>query len=44
MDVSEDMVGRVFNGMGKPIDGGPDFIPEKSLDINGQAINPVARD
>ena len=44
VDVSEDMVGRVFNGMGKPIDGGPDIIPEKSLDINGQAINPVARD
>lgn len=44
VDVSEDMVGRVFNGMGKAIDGGPDIIPEKSLDINGQAINPVARD
>lgn len=42
--VSEDMVGRVFNGMGKAIDGGPDIIPEKYLDIDGQAINPVARD
>ena len=42
--VSEDMVGRVFDGMGNPIDGGPDIIPEMSLDINGQAINPVARD
>lgn len=42
--VSEDMVGRIFNGMGKPIDGGPDLIPEKYLDIDGQAINPVARD
>ena len=38
--VSEDMVGRIFNGMGKPIDGGPDLIPEKYLDIDGQAINP----
>lgn len=44
LDVSEDMVGRVFDGMGQPIDGGPDIIPEKSLDINGQAINPIARD
>ncbi|KWX82657.1 V-type H+-ATPase, subunit B [Streptococcus pneumoniae] len=42
--VSEDMVGRIFNGMGKPIDGGPDLIPEKYLDIDGQAINPVSRD
>ncbi|MGT2887516.1 V-type ATP synthase subunit B [Streptococcus didelphis] len=42
--VSEDMVGRIFDGMGKPIDGGPDLIPEKYLDIDGQAINPVARD
>ncbi|RCW16473.1 V-type ATP synthase subunit B [Streptococcus gallolyticus] len=44
LPVSEDMVGRIFNGMGKPIDGGPDLIPEKYLDIDGQAINPVARD
>jgi len=42
--VSEDMVGRVFDGMGNRIDGGPDIIPEMSLDVNGQAINPVARD
>ncbi|CZR05398.1 V-type ATP synthase subunit B [Trichococcus ilyis] len=42
--VSEDMVGRVFDGMGNPIDGGPDIIPEMNLDVNGQAINPVARD
>ncbi|MDK2779931.1 MAG: V/A-type H+/Na+-transporting ATPase subunit [Trichococcus sp.] len=42
--VSEDMVGRVFDGMGNPIDGGPEIIPEASLDVNGQAINPVARD
>ena len=44
LPVSEDMVGRIFNGMGKPIDGGPDIIPEKYLDIDGQAINPVSRD
>lgn len=44
LDVSEDMVGRVFNGLGNPIDDGPAIIPEASLDINGQPINPVARD
>lgn len=44
LGVSEDMIGRVFNGMGNPNDGGPDLIPEKKLDINGIAINPVARD
>jgi V/A-type H+-transporting ATPase subunit B len=38
------MVGRVFNGLGEPMDDGPDIIPEKSLDVNGQAINPIARD
>lgn len=42
--VSEDMVGRIFNGMGRVIDGGPELIPEKYLDIDGQAINPVSRD
>ncbi len=41
--VSDDMLGRVFNGMGQPIDGGPDILPEKRLDINGQPINPAAR-
>ncbi|MBK0348111.1 V-type ATP synthase subunit B [Aerococcaceae bacterium zg-ZJ1578] len=44
LPVSEDMIGRIFNGMGEPIDNGPAIIPEKSLDIDGQAINPVARD
>src|SRR5690625_1357026 len=44
LDVSEDMVGRVFDGMGQPIDDGPDIIPEDNLDVNGQAINPIARD
>lgn len=42
--VSEDMIGRVFNGLGKEMDGGPKIIPEKKLDINGMAINPVSRD
>ena len=37
------MLGRVFNGMGEPIDGGAKLIPEKSLDINGTPINPAAR-
>jgi V/A-type H+-transporting ATPase subunit B len=41
--VSEDMLGRVFDGMGRASDDGPDIIPEKRLDINGEAINPVAR-
>jgi V/A-type H+/Na+-transporting ATPase subunit B len=41
--VSNDMLGRIFNGSGKPIDGGPDIIPEKKLDIMGAAINPFAR-
>ena len=38
------MIGRVFDGMGKIMDEGPDIIAEKNLDIDGQAINPVARD
>lgn len=44
IDVSEDMIGRTFDGMGRVYDGGPELIPEKSLDINGQAINPIARE
>ena len=43
LGVSEDMLGRVFSGMGNPIDGGPKIIPEKMLDINGTPINPAAR-
>ncbi len=43
MPVSEDMLGRIFSGMGRPIDGGPDLIPEKRLDINGLPMNPAAR-
>ncbi len=41
--VSEDMLGRVFNGMGKPIDGGPEMLAEAHLDINGLPMNPAAR-
>jgi len=43
LPVSMDMLGRVFDGLGKPIDGGPEIIPEKRLDINGTPINPAAR-
>ncbi|MGN1231782.1 MAG: V-type ATP synthase subunit B, partial [Anaerotignum sp.] len=42
--VSPDILGRVFDGMGNPIDGGPEIIPEKRLDINGAPINPAARE
>ena len=42
--VSPDILGRVFSGMGKPIDNGPDIIPEKRLDINGAPLNPAARE
>jgi V/A-type H+-transporting ATPase subunit B len=41
--VSPDLLGRVFDGLGRPIDGGPRIIPEKRLDINGSPINPYAR-
>ena len=44
LGVSEDMIGRIFDGMGKPIDKGPKIIPEKRVDINGSPINPVSRD
>lgn len=42
--VSYDMLGRVFDGLGRPIDNGPEIIPEKRLDINGLPMNPSARD
>jgi V/A-type H+-transporting ATPase subunit B len=42
--VSGDMLGRVFSGMGAPIDDGPAIIPEERLDINGLPMNPAARD
>ena len=41
--VSEDMLGRVFSGLGTPIDGGPDIIPDAFMDINGLPMNPAAR-
>ncbi|NLO85836.1 MAG: V-type ATP synthase subunit B [Clostridiales bacterium] len=42
--VSMDMLGRVFDGMGNPRDDGPALIPEKRMDINGEPMNPAARD
>ncbi|MFY9114572.1 MAG: V-type ATP synthase subunit B [Dethiobacteria bacterium] len=44
LPVSLDMLGRVFDGMGRPRDNGPKIIPDKRLDINGFPINPYARD
>ncbi len=44
LNVSEDILGRVFDGQGRPIDKGPKVIPEKTLDINSSPINPYARD
>lgn len=44
LGLSPDILGRVFSGLGKPIDKGPQIIPQKKIDINGDPINPVARD
>jgi Archaeal/vacuolar-type H+-ATPase subunit B len=44
LGVSIDMLGRVFDGLGNPKDGGPRIIPEKKVNINGDPINPAARD
>ena len=44
LPVSIDILGRIFNGMGVPIDGGPPVIPEDYMDVNGQAINPASRE
>ena len=44
LGVSLEMLGRIFDGSGEPIDGGPPIIPEMRLDINSQPINPWARD
>jgi len=44
LGVSSDMLGRVFDGFGRPIDDGPAIIPEKWLNINGSPMNPYARD
>ncbi len=43
LGVSEDMLSRVFDGLGRPVDGGPEILPEKRMDIDGLPINPVAR-
>jgi V/A-type H+-transporting ATPase subunit B len=44
LGVSEDMLGRVFSGSGKPIDDGPEIIADKKVDINGAPINPWSRE
>lgn len=43
LGVSPEMLGRVFDGLGRPIDGGPEIIPEMRIDVNGLPMNPVAR-
>ncbi len=43
LPVSPDMLGRVFDGLGRPIDGQPDIIPQMRLDVNGKPMNPAAR-
>ncbi|MFD1647069.1 ATP synthase subunit B [Haloarchaeobius litoreus] len=44
MPVTEDLLGRVLDGSGNPIDGGPDIVPDERRDIVGAAINPYARE
>jgi len=44
LGVSPDMLGRVFDGFGRPVDDGPSIIPEKYLNVNGNPVNPYARD
>lgn len=44
INVSQDMVGRFFDGLGRPRDGGPEVIPEDRLSVTGAPINPTARD
>lgn len=43
LGVSEDMLGRIFDGLGRPIDNGPEILPDKRMDINGLPMNPAAR-
>jgi V/A-type H+-transporting ATPase subunit B len=43
LGVSADMLSRVFDGLGRPIDGGPEILPDKRMDINGLPMNPAAR-
>lgn len=44
LGVSPDILGRVFDGLGRPADGGPAIVPDRRIGINGSPINPVARD
>jgi V/A-type H+-transporting ATPase subunit B len=44
IDLSPEILGRVFDGLGRPRDGGPEILPEKRADINGAPINPYARE
>jgi V/A-type H+-transporting ATPase subunit B len=44
MDLTEDLLGRVLDGSGQPIDGGPEIVPEEKRDIVGEAINPYSRE
>ncbi|MDG5820835.1 ATP synthase subunit B [Natronococcus sp. A-GB7] len=44
MPVTEDLLGRVLDGSGNPIDGGPEIVPEDRVDIVGEAINPYSRE
>ncbi|MCI4396605.1 MAG: V-type ATP synthase subunit B [Thermoprotei archaeon] len=43
LGVSEDMLGRIFNGLGDPIDGGPAIVAEEKRDVNGDPLNPTSR-
>ena len=43
LGVSEDMLGRVFDGLGRHIDGGPEILPDRRVDVNGLPMNPAAR-
>ena len=43
LGVSGDMLGRVFDGLGRPIDGGPEILPDRRADVNGLPMNPAAR-
>jgi V/A-type H+/Na+-transporting ATPase subunit B len=43
MPVGPDLVGRIFDGMGRPADDGPELLPEAERDLNGRPVNPVAR-
>lgn len=44
LNVSPEMLGRVFDGMGRPADGGPELLADRRMDINGLPMNPAARD